>query len=747
MASLNSSIGVMFAGDFLTLFIFFEGLIIFPYALVAHKEDGPSLRGANFYLYLGAASSLSLLFGIGLLYHFTGSIMIQPLATAVNTALAPSVKYWIALFMIVGFGGKAGLFLEHIWLPNAHPVAPTPASCLLSGAMIKAGAYGIFRVTCMLFVPPHWDMTRYVSQWATMSNIGYAIIWVGITTMFLGVLSALISANSKRMLAFHSVSQMGYIVMGIGCGAYMGSDGAMGLAGGIYHIINHALFKASLFICVGAFYYQTHELDMYKLGGMLKRMPVVAIGLLIAACGIAGIPGFNGFASKTLLHHAILEAYEHSAHLGNGVPDFKLRFAEIIFMITAGGTFASNMKLFVLTSLGETPKKYAEGHHAVGPASTAFRVTIIMVSCAILFVGLNPNWMLENFIGPALQYFNFNPSSHAHHLVFNTHAAVGEAKSIIPILYPITGITDAAMSTWSDVIHNLNGGGIAVLLGGMYFIIGMSYHWFHFEVPEKCEFAYYYQKVVEGFKWFCVNPVSAFGVTIDRILMSPRSIMVDGFRGACINIFSPFGDLVDKFVMTPVWGFMKGFKNVCVNPVSSFGDHVDRFLMTPVWSFVRGFIKLCASPVSALGDVVDRVMMKPVWPTINSLEKFMKHPLSSFGDFVDRAIMRPMVLFWLPLSNQESFIEWFEKRFVPRFVYEKEIWQKKIARLYLMNAEVFKIADSQGIDPVVNAVADGALCLGEKALKTETHRAHIFAASIVIGMVIMMTLILFFGFN
>jgi formate hydrogenlyase subunit 3/multisubunit Na+/H+ antiporter MnhD subunit len=615
MATLVANIGVILAGDFLTLFLFFEGLIIFPYALVAHKEDEKCLFGANLYLYVGCVSSLGLLFGIALLYKYTGTIMIRPVGDVVNASLTSSAKYWIAFLMVFGFGGKAGIFVEHIWLPEAHPVAPTPASALLSGAMIKAGAYGIFRTVDMLFVPSRWDVDKFLDQWHVLENIGYWVIWLGIITMFLAVLSALITANSKRMLAYHSVSQMGYIVMGIGCAAYMGSDGAMGLAGAMYHIVNHALFKASLFLCVGAIYFQTHELDMYKLGGMLKKMPVVGIGLFIAACGISGIPGFNGFASKTLLHHAIVEAYEHSVHHGGA--DFKLKLAEIIFMITAGGTFASNMKLFVLSCLRETPKKF---DHA-GPAPMPMRVAIGMVSFAILFIGLFPNWILEHFIGPALAYFHYNPASHAYHQLFNVHAAAGARHSVIPILYPVGNTVSHA---WGAVLQNLNGGGVAVLLGGMYFIIGMPFGWFHYVVPKKAEFVYQYMIIFNRFKWFCTNPSSAF------------------------------------------------------------------------------------------------------------------------GDLVDRIVMKPMVDFWLPLASVRAFIKWFERKFIPRIVYEKELWQHQAARTYLKNAEVYKIADAEGIDAVVNSVADGALELGTIARKTQTGFIQVYATTIVVSIIVMIGLTLYF---
>jgi formate hydrogenlyase subunit 3/multisubunit Na+/H+ antiporter MnhD subunit len=508
LATLAANMGVLLAGDFLTLFIFFEGLIIFPYVLIAHKETPECLRGANMYLYMGVVSSLCLLGGTILFYTHTGSVAIQPVAESVGLSLSSSVKYLITILMVIGFGGKAGLFFEHIWLPNAHPVAPTPASALLSGAMIKAGAYGIFRVVNMLFLPNYAGGLKYLKQWATMANIGYAIIWVGTVTMFLAVLSALITANSKRMLAFHSVSQMGYIVLGIGCAAYMGADGAMGLAGAMYHIVNHALFKCSLFLCVGAVYFRTHQLDMYKLGGLWRNMPVMAIGLFIAVCGISGIPGFNGFASKTLLHHAILEAYDHSAHLLGGVKDFKLKLVEIIFMLTAGGTFASNIKLFMLTFMGKRQEKHAQ----VKPAPLAMKISIGLVSFAILYIGLFPNWMLETFIGPALASFGFDAGSHAYHLLYNVHGAM--PHSTIPILYPMTQAADQI----GVVVHNLLGAGTAVMLGGMYFIPGMRFGLFHLEVPAKFQLEYYYRNIFRAFAWFCRHPAHAFGEIVDRII-------------------------------------------------------------------------------------------------------------------------------------------------------------------------------------------------------------------------------------
>jgi len=516
LCTLSANLGVLLAGDYFTLFIFFEALLFLPYPLIAHKEDARAIKGANLYLYVGVISSLALLAGIVLLKHHTGTIAIQSIAADVSATMSSGIKYQIAALMIIGFGGKAGIFLEHFWLPEAHPVAPTPASALLSGAMIKAGAYGIFRVVTHLFMP----QGDSVGEWLTLSNIGYVTIWVGVVTMFFAVLSALISSDSKRMLAFHSVSQMGYIVMGIGCAAYLGREGAMGVAGALYHIVNHALFKAALFLGVGAVYFRTHELDMYKLGGLWRNMPVAAVCLLIAVCGISGIPFFNGFASKTILHHAILEAYEHGH-------DPFLKFAEIIFIVTAAGTFASNMKLFILTFLGNRPQKYER----VGPAPLPMKIAMGGFSAAILFLGFFPNWLLKVVIGPGLASFGFDPGSHGYHLLYD----IGTKTSGLGILYP-------GAESFSAVLHNLLATGQAVLLGSAIMYVGLKFGWFHVKVPKFVTFEFYFTKIFGLFVAFCKKPVSAVSEIIDKIVI-----------GTMVNIWLPLGNPVSLASKVEAW--------------------------------------------------------------------------------------------------------------------------------------------------------------------------------------------------
>ncbi len=503
LLTLSADLGVLLARDFLTLFIFFEMLGLFSVMLVIHEENEAAFSAGKLYLWFGIIFGLALLVGILLLFSYTGQLNIMPMAELIEKSIPTSMRYIIAACMVAGFGAKAGVFSLHVWLPEAHPVAPTPASMLLSGVMIKAGAYGIIRSINTLYAEAHPVFAEaaaahsaaagHVAAWTTKTTFGYALLWLGIITMFFGVVNALLSANCKRMLAYHSVSQMGYIIFGFGCAAYLGADGAMGFAGGLYHIVNHALFKALLFMSVGAVYFRTHELDMYKLGGLWRNMPIVAIACLIAVFGIAGVPFFNGFASKTLLHHAIFEAYDHSAAFSlTGQKDIYLLLAEVIFMLTAFGTFCSNFKMWLFVFIWKRPEKYKD----VEREPIYMTIAMIALASVIIFIGMKPNWMIENFIGPALAYYGYNPASHPYHILFNTHAAAGEIKSIIPLWFD--PVTKAVFSN-ADALHNILGSAMALMGGGMYFILGYRIGLFHIHPPEWISVRYWYLKLSAAF--------------------------------------------------------------------------------------------------------------------------------------------------------------------------------------------------------------------------------------------------------
>ncbi|MCR3921350.1 MAG: hypothetical protein NUK65_02395 [Firmicutes bacterium] len=417
LVSLAGTVGVFLAGDLLSLFLFFETMTLASYALVIHAQSKAAMAAGRNYLYMGVGGGLCLLTAIMLVFNQTGTTTFLPNLEALVTM--GSLRFLVGALFFIGFGIKAGAVPMHIWLPQSHPVAPTPASALLSGIMIKAGAYGIIRIFTMLFTPSH---DAHSALWQITEQFGYILIWIGVITMFTAAVLALAQKHAKRVLAYSSVSQMGYILMGIGTAAYLGYEGAMGLGGVSYHILNHAFFKAGMFLMVGAVYMRTHDLDYSKLGGLWRSFPVTAVAFLVAAFAIAGVPGFNGYISKTMLHHAIVEAGEHHGALS-------LLYAEKIFVITGGLTFCYIMRLFQSIFLG----KRSEAATSYKRETTLERVLFGIIATIIIYGGLASSRIINRVILPMGHGFIYDHHmwEHMTHLGFwNSHDLVGIGGSL-----------------------------------------------------------------------------------------------------------------------------------------------------------------------------------------------------------------------------------------------------------------------------------------------------------------------------
>ena len=397
--TLGGCIGVVTAGDFLTLFVFFELMTFSSYVLVVHEQDPDSMKAGDLFIRLGVAGGLVLLFAIILMQYHLGHTDIRPLLPEI--AASGMNQFPVIAMFVIGFGVKAGMVPLHIWLPRAHPVAPAPASALLSGIMIKVGAYGILRVLLEVFtVPgPVEGGSEHVFFATAASSSGYVLIWMGVLTMFVGAFLALQQTMAKKTLAYSSVSQMGYILLAIGSAAFLGTDGAMGFVGALYHIINHAFFKAGLFIMVGAIYIHTHELDINRVRGMARVFPLLTVTFVVAAAGIAGVPGFNGYASKTLVHHAIEKAY-HYSHLPS------LFWAEKIFVLTSALTICYFIKLFRGLFLGPTSEAFANKEYKQHMSA---RIIPGVFATIVLLVGLFPQVVYQGLVIPAMVGFAFDP--------------------------------------------------------------------------------------------------------------------------------------------------------------------------------------------------------------------------------------------------------------------------------------------------------------------------------------------------
>ncbi len=417
-----ATLGVFFVQDFFSLFVFFEAMGLLAFMLVVHNESDKARAAAIKYMYMTVVGGLSLLGGIWLYFYYSGGTAFIP--TAGSEWLTGPFRVVALVFLIAGFGVKAGMVPLHVWLPDAHPAAPSPASALLSGVMIKAGAYGILRVILTFMYSPagegaaeggHAAGGNVAGIFATggagaaegaahaasglahdLQTLGFVVIWLGIATMFTGMVLALFQDDVKRTLAYSSVSQMGYILLGLGCLAYLGAEGSLGMAGALYHILNHALFKGCFFLAAGSLLFRAHELDMFKLGGLWRKMPVTCILWCVAALGIMGITLFGGFVSKTLLHHAIVESHVLAVDEGLWSAG-AVKLAEWIFIITSGGTIAyiTKMTYYVFFRRPVAGNRHVEEAREAPPwmlAGTA------LLAAGVLFCGLFPGVVLKELM-------------------------------------------------------------------------------------------------------------------------------------------------------------------------------------------------------------------------------------------------------------------------------------------------------------------------------------------------------------
>ncbi|MBO5518217.1 MAG: NADH dehydrogenase [Firmicutes bacterium] len=330
LATFGATAGVFLSADLLTTFVFFEIMSFTSYVLVIHDESKGAMRAGETYLAVAVIGGMVMLMGLFLLYDLTGTLKIAELADACAPYAGSGRLYAAAVCMLVGFGAKAGMFPLHIWLPKAHPVAPAPASALLSGILTKAGIYGALIICCrMLAGDEHWAA---------------AILAIGAVTMFLGAFLAVFSSNLKKTLACSSVSQIGFITVGIGIACLTNNLSEMASKGTVLHMVNHSLIKLLLFSCAGVVYMNLHKLALSDVRGWGRNKPLLGLYFAIGALTISGVPGTSGYISKTLLHESIVEVIEEMEHAGEAV--WMLKGLEWIFLISGGLTFAYMSRLF-----------------------------------------------------------------------------------------------------------------------------------------------------------------------------------------------------------------------------------------------------------------------------------------------------------------------------------------------------------------------------------------------------------------
>ena len=355
--------GVVLSGDLFNLFVFLEIASIASYALVGFGCEHEELEASFKYMVLGSVGSMFILFAVALVYGNTGSLNMAYISKAITDAgLNVGLGFAMALF-IVGFGLKAALVPFHAWLPDAHPSAPAPISAMLSGVLIKAlGIYALARVLFNVF--------------GVTVSIGWILVVLGLLSMVAGAFLAIGQWDFKRLLAYSSISQIGYVVLGIGLGGLILAKGgnlayaSLAIFGGLFHLVNHAVYKSLLFLTSGSVQMSTGTRQMKEMGGLAQKMPVTRAAATVASASIVGIPPFSGFWSKLILVIAAIQS------------GFIWVAAIIVFVSLC--TLIMYLKVQRYVFLGELPENLQQTKENTG----SMLVAMIVLACLCLLMGL-----------------------------------------------------------------------------------------------------------------------------------------------------------------------------------------------------------------------------------------------------------------------------------------------------------------------------------------------------------------------
>jgi formate hydrogenlyase subunit 3/multisubunit Na+/H+ antiporter MnhD subunit len=362
------------AANVLTFLLLWEAMALASYFLVVTEADEPdAVPAGGWYLGMTHAGFALLLAAFLLLAAGAPSTAFADLRLAAG-ALSPWTRHAVFLLALLGFGSKAGLVPLHVWLPRAHPAAPSHVSALMSGVMIKLGVYGLLRVGVdLLGGGPAW--------W------GALLIGLGALSAVVGVLYALMENDLKRLLAYSSVENMGLVFIGVGAGFLFLSlevpaAALLAFSAALYHVLNHAAFKGLLFLGAGSVLHASHTRDMNRLGGLIRGLPWTAACFLVGALALAGLPPLNGFVSEWLLFQSLLPG------IGSPVPLVAplLTVAVGILALTGGLAAAGFVKAFGITFLA-IPRSPAAAHAQEAPLSMRLGMGLLAVACAIFGLG------------------------------------------------------------------------------------------------------------------------------------------------------------------------------------------------------------------------------------------------------------------------------------------------------------------------------------------------------------------------
>lgn len=442
LMTLGAVVGVFLSDDLITTFTFFEIMSFASFFLVLHDEKEQAINGAISYLGVAVVSGMVLLMGLFMLQNQVGSVSFESIKAFYSNNEITTIDFVTGLLIMFGFGAKAGMFPLHTWLPKAHPVAPSNASALLSGIITKTGVYGIIVISANMFF--------------ANVNFGLVLLVFATITMVLGAVLALMSTNLKRTLACSSMSQISFALVGLAMSVILGEHNTLAASGSLMHLVNHSLIKLVLFSIAGVVVMNLEELDLNKIRGFGRNKYAIMIAFLIATLGIMGIPLFNGYISKTLMHESIVEVIADASHLG--VNATFMSIIEYTFLATGGITIAYMAKLFVCLFIEknkdlELQNQYDEKKNYLSLTS---KIVIVGSSIILVFLGALPNLITVNIINSATDFFNVHHTLDTNFAFFSLVNLKGSLISILVGVFVYFVINRLLLMKDGEYINRLN---------------------------------------------------------------------------------------------------------------------------------------------------------------------------------------------------------------------------------------------------------------------------------------------------
>ena len=402
--------GLVLSGDLFNMFIMIEILTFAAVALTAFRNTATGALEAAFkYLVVGCIGSTAILAGTIMLYAQAHTLNFAQLAAFLPGNLNQSTIIAYAL-LFIGFCTKAFLVPFHPLAADAHGAAPAPVSVLISGVLTKSGLYGIIRLTYVLF------------RTMNLGTVQFWLVFLGSVSMFVCVTMALAQHDFKRLLAFHSISQIGYVLTAAGLAT------ALGVSSGLYHAMNHTLFKGLLFLCAGAVLHETGTTDLDRLGGLSKKMPHTTVLCIVGAFSISGGPPCNGFASKWMFYQATYQKAVESGNIG-------FLAATVVALITSTLTLASFVKVTQSVFFGQLPKEYENVKEV--PFGMRFAMGILALLC--ILTGVFPGFVTTYLTEPAARAI-FAANNYVNSMMGAGYAEQFALVDALPVSFASVGV-------------------------------------------------------------------------------------------------------------------------------------------------------------------------------------------------------------------------------------------------------------------------------------------------------------------